>query len=192
MIQAEHQSELDEALRKIGRNVLNIQRMEAMLKFLVSRSNIEGKASELRSNQEKAVAAVTRQTMGNLVKSFVGSVYATPSEIEDEADVEIDEVWIRLSFRIEADSAHIEQRQAELNALVEERNKLIHQLLGEFDQTSIESCRKLGELLDEQAERVRPEYEKLKSLILVLNDARKEAFKAIEEQLITGATKGKE
>jgi hypothetical protein len=156
--------------------------MEGMLKILVSRSKLEGKASELRSKHEKAIDAVSRQTMGNLVKSFVGSVYSTPAAAGEESNDEIDEAWLGFSFRAEADRAFVEQRQAELGALVEERNKLIHQLLGEFDQTSIDSCRKLGALLDEQAERVRPEYEKLRSLILVLHEGRKNAFEAMEGQ----------
>jgi hypothetical protein len=192
MIQTEHQAVLDEVLKKIGRNVLNFQRMEAMLKILVSRSKLEGKASELRTNHEKVIDAVSRQTMGNLVKSFLGSVYSTPAEAEEKSNDELDEVWFGFSFRIEADRTFVEQRQAELGALVEERNKLIHQLLGEFDHTSIESCRKLSELLDEQAERVRPEQEKLRSLILVLHEGRKKAFDAMEEQLKTGNAKGHE
>lgn len=60
-----HQSELDEVLRKIGRNVLLFQQMEAMLKFLVSRCSLEGTVSELKSNHEKAIEAVSRQTLGN-------------------------------------------------------------------------------------------------------------------------------
>ena len=192
MIETEHQAVLNEVLRKIGRKVLNFQRMETMLKILVSRSKLEGKASELRSNHEKAIDAVSRQTMGNLVKSFVGSVYSAPAEAMEESNDEVDEFWVGFSFRIEADQAFVEQRQAELGALVEERNKLIHQLLGEFDHTSIESCRKLSKLLDEQAEKVRPEHEKLRSLILDLHEGRKKAFEAMEEQMKTGNAKSHE
>jgi hypothetical protein len=80
MTEIEHQSELDETLRKIGRNVLNFQRMEAMLKFLISHSRLEGTASELKSNRERAIDAVSRQTMGNLIKGFMSSVYSEPDK----------------------------------------------------------------------------------------------------------------
>ncbi|WP_231757225.1 hypothetical protein [Microbulbifer elongatus] len=64
MTKIQNQSALDETLKKIGRNVQNFQRMEAMLKFLISHSRLQGAASELQSNHEKAVDAVSKQTMG--------------------------------------------------------------------------------------------------------------------------------
>jgi len=38
--------ELDEALRKIGRNVLLFQRMERMLKYLIPRLDVKGNVVE--------------------------------------------------------------------------------------------------------------------------------------------------
>lgn len=184
MTEIEHQADFDEVLWKIGKNVLNFQRMEAMLKFLISYSTLEGSASELRSKHEKAVDAVSRQTMGNLVKSFLASAYSEPSE-EIAPVAENKELWFSFSFKIEADQEFIEQRQAALCAVVEERNILIHQKLGLFDHTSAESCRELSGFLDAQAERVRPELEALRSLVVALQKGRKEVVATMEKTLKT-------
>ena len=157
-----HQQKLDEVLRKIGRNVLHFQRMESMLKFLISRSSLEGTAGELRANHENAIEAVSRQTMGNLVKQFFEVVYAD-SPRESVSTPDVTELCLSVSYRIQTDQAELERQKAALNSVVEQRNTLIHQMLARFDQNSVESCRELIKLLDAQATKVRPVYEHLHS-----------------------------
>ena len=60
-------NKLDETFQKIGRNVLAYQRLELMLKFIISNSKIEGSASELNTNVLRNKERVSRQTMGVLV-----------------------------------------------------------------------------------------------------------------------------
>ena len=182
MTDINHYSALDEVLKRIGRNMLNFQRMEAMLKLLISRSRLEGTTEELRANHDKAVDDVSRQTMGNLVKRFVSSVYGG-SEETASSEVENDQVWFSFSFKIEASPEEIERRRAMLNTIVEERNVLVHQMLGQFDQTSVESCQRLGALFDAQAEKVRPEYEALRSLLVAQKEGREAAVSAMAEHL---------
>ena len=178
----ELQSELNETLRKIGRNVLHFQRMEAMLKLLISHSSIQGTAKDLKANHEKAVDAVSRQTMGNLVKNFFTSVY-TERNCEEVTTSKVEDDKFSFYFKIEGDQACVEQQRAALDQLVQERNVLIHQMLSRLDQTSLESCRELGVLLDEQAERMRPEYENLRSLVMALQTTKKEAFEALAKNI---------
>lgn len=182
MSDTDHETAVDEVLRKIGRNILTFQRMEAMLKHLISRSRLEGTAESLRADHENAIDAVSRQTMGTLVKGFVSTVYGTPEE-KPSSDEEIDEVWFSLSFKIEASPEEVEQRRATLNSIVEERNNLVHQMLGQFDQTSLESCQAFGAQLDAQAEKVRPEFEALRSLVVALKDGREAVVSRLVEQL---------
>ena len=158
MNQPPNQSEIDEVLRKIGRNVLHFQRMESMLKFLISRSDLQGSASELKANHEKSVDTVSRQTMGNLVKSFISSVYSGQRPGK-EPEVEIKKPYFSFSFKVDADPKHVAKRKAALEEVVNERNALIHQMLAKFDQTSSKSCSEISGLLDAQAERLRPECE---------------------------------
>ena len=182
MNKIQNQSVLDETLKKIGRNVLTFQRMEAMLKFLISHSKLQGTVSEVKSNHEKAVDAVSMQTMGNLVKNFVASVYSEPN-LEQEPPVDNEQAWMSFTFTIETDEASIEQRKAALSAIVQERNALIHQMLGQFDHKSVESCRQLNDVLDKQSERMRPEFEALRTLVMTLLDGRKQAVAAMEREL---------
>jgi len=178
----ELQSALDETLRKIGRNILYFQRMEAIIKYLVSHSSTEGTASSLKENHEKNINSVSQKTMGNLVKDLFASVYAEKCAEEPIAE-DMDEAFINISFKIDADPEHIEQRKLALERIVSERNLLIHQSLSRFDTTSIESCRILSATLDEQAERVRPELENLRALANALREGKKNAFDALLEEL---------
>lgn len=58
-----------------------------------------------------------------------------------------------------------------LSSVVEERNALIHQMLISFDPNSASSREMLSRKLDEQLERVRPEYQLLHSLLAGLKES---------------------
>ena len=184
MNSSELESELNDTLRKIGRNVLHFQRMEAMLKFMISHSGIQGTVSTLKAKREKAVEVVSRQTMGNLVKEFFTTIYSEEVNSDESAE-DIEEIWVKFSFKLEANKDYIEQRKSALERIVEERNILIHQMLSRLDQQSLQSCRELGVLLDEQAERIRPEYEVLRSLVMSLQTGRKDALEALSKEIGT-------
>ena len=112
----ELQSELNETLRKIGRNVLHFQRMEAMLKLLISHSSIQGTAKDLKANHEKAVDAVSRQTMGNLVKNFFTSVY-TERNCEEVTTSKVEDDKFSFYFKIEGDQASSNSKERHLISL---------------------------------------------------------------------------
>ncbi len=178
----ELQSALDETLRKIGRNILIFQKMEAILKYMVSNSSLEGTARNLKENHVKNIISVSQKTMGNLVKDLFASVYAEKRAMEPIAE-EFNDAFIKISFKIDADSECIEQRKLALGRIVAERNLLIHQSLSSFDSTSIENCRTLSATLDEQAERVRPELDNLRLLANAIYEGRKDAFDALVKEL---------
>lgn len=176
----ELQSEQNKVLRKIGLNVLHFQRMEAILKYLVSRSKLEGSIESLKDIHDKQVDTVSRQSMGNLVKALFTSVYSDNENSYKEL-TEITEAQFAFSFTVKASNDVIKQRRASLERIVQERNNLIHQMLSDFDQTSIQSCRNLNEKLDEQAERLKPEYKALLDLV--------QSFNSIAKQALTEFTK---
>jgi hypothetical protein len=108
----------DTVKTKLGRNLLMFQRLELMLKFLLSRSRISGSLSELPAKQAQAGAKVQKQTLGNLVTSYVGEIHAnnddSPTEPED-----LQEAWATLSFRVELDPVALNAKQQQLaSALV--------------------------------------------------------------------------
>ena len=115
----------NEVLRKIGRNVLNLQKMEGMLKLLNTHANISGNIDDLESVSRKQSESVSRHTMGRLVQAFVQSVYLhqTDLNIESESD---SKPSISFSFTIEGDADLATEREKALLSIVEERNRLIH------------------------------------------------------------------
>jgi hypothetical protein len=179
----DHTNELrDVAFRKIGRNVVNLQRFERMLKLIIVRSDVRGYASELaRVHQDKA-KDTDRKTMGQLVHGVFNTVYSNNPSNDGPAN-ELNEIWMLLGFRIESDQDSIKNRKRELTVLVEERNLLIHSWLAELDFDSVESCKKLIFLLDEQDNRLKPHYDSLMRLIGNIHLAQQELFKQLETHL---------
>ncbi|NOU12633.1 MAG: hypothetical protein HOO92_01510 [Methylococcaceae bacterium] len=158
----------DEIFRKIGRNLLNFQKIEFMLKHLITYGRISGYMSELKENQERRAATVHKQTMGNLVGQFIDN---TLLGLDDSSRLitEPKEPYLSFSFTVSADADFYERKKQGLKSLVDDRNDMIHHLLPRFNSDSIESCLEIGKYLDEQRERLIPEYDHLQSLIKSLN-----------------------
>jgi hypothetical protein len=173
----ELQSELNETLRKIGRNVLRFQRMEAVLKYLVSHSKFEASnTKDLKEKHKKKVDTVSQKTMGILVKDLFTSVILDKTN-ETSTPKELDEAFFSITITMDADPAFREERKLALEHIVTERNALIHQTLLSFDPTSIESCRTLNVVLDEQDERIRSEFENIREIAKTFRELTIEASK---------------
>ena len=185
MTVTELQYELDETLRKIGRNVLLFQKIEALLKHLVSNANIEGATvKELKNNHRKKINSVSQKTMGILAKDLFTSVYSDQNN-ESVTPQRAGEDIFKFSFTIDADPEFVEQRRLALEHIVTERNTLIHQTLSSFDFTSIESCRALNAVLDEQADRIKSEFENIRTLVLAMQEVSNLAIDAIANENCT-------
>lgn len=168
----------NEVLRKIGRNVLNFQRLEAMLKASIAHSSVQSHPRDLKNALQKKERAVSMKTMGNLVGDYVRSVYEPGNQEHASANNE-GTLWLSYSFKIEADEEHVVERTASLARLVEERNKLIHQMLAAYDASTIIGCENMVKTLDEQHEMLVSEYEQVRETYNSMIDLRKEAFSQI-------------
>lgn len=183
----EERSELrNQALQKIGRNVLNFQRIEKALKSLIVASNIRGHDSDLADIHRKRSADVDKRSMGSLVKEFLATVYANelPGEDPSPNEYRSNETWISFSLRIERDEEYIRALRDALFRVVHERNELIHQTLGAFDPNSDESCRDLISKLDEQNERLRPYYEWVMQMVERVRSLQQETLANLEDILL--------
>jgi hypothetical protein len=161
----------DEVFRKIGRNLLNFQKIELMLKHLLTNGPISGHLSELTQIREKRANKIRQKTMGSLVGEFVENTFlpstksATPTRLK--------EPYLSFSFSVEADADRYENIKQELKSLVDDRNDLTHHFLTRFNPESLESCLEANNYLDQQRERLLPQYDHLKSLIQALDEAMK-------------------
>jgi len=120
--------ETDEVQRRVGRNVLLFQRIEYLLKYLNTHASFKGPASELAAVIETSAQAHHRKTMGELAGRLVDNFLAPTAEEDDPPD-DIDEVWLGMRCSIEIDAELLERHKAEMRALVDGRNELVHNFL---------------------------------------------------------------
>ena len=172
----------DIAFRKIGRNLVNFQQLERMLKFILVRSDVRGYASELAKILQEKDKDIDRKPLGWLVQDLFKTVYSNRPPHESPAN-ERDDVWMSISLRIESTKDSIRGRKRQLREIVKERNVLVHRLLATFDPDSVESCEKLVRLLDEQADRVERHYESLRGIFEHMQAAQQELMKRLEAEL---------
>jgi hypothetical protein len=170
----------NEALRKIGRNILNLQRMERYLKLLVVRINLSGYLPELEKVYQKRLKDVERLPMGVLVDKLTDGLYSTADPNADSPD-DLKGVWVSSTFRIEGGAEQKKAAKKALTLVVKERNKLVHKMLGEFDSASVESCRELIDLLDQQHERIIPHFDGILGLLRSLDESRMKLVEALKD-----------
>ena len=179
----EHVKELrDVAFRKIGRNLVNFQKLELALKFIIVRSDLRGYASEAAKVLRDKEKVVDRKALGWLVRDFFTTLYSNHSSDDGPAD-ERDEAWMSISLRIESNENSIRDRKRQLRQLVQERNRLVHRLLTNFDPDSVESCENLIQQLDDQVDRLIPHYQSFMGIIGNMQRAQQEIMKHLEAEL---------
>lgn len=154
----------DEALRKIGRNVLNLQKMEGMLKHLLVMMSVEGPIGDLNTVLETKTKELRRMPMGKLANAFLRTIYSDQTA-EDSIIANISEPYFSISLTMESDGSTLKERRKAFAEIVTERNSLIHKMLDDFDQNSMQSCRKLCRALDEQHQKIVPEFELVAEVI---------------------------
>jgi hypothetical protein len=159
----ELEAERNLALQKIGRNVVNLQKLEAMLKFLLLVSDHSAPASTFGAEHAKRAKRIARMPMGELVERAAKGFFVSEG-VKSKIPVDIQELWLSLSFAIESDDATRLAWRKNLRSVVQERNALIHKLLAKFDPRAVESCRSLNVALDDQRARFSDAYSSVESM----------------------------
>jgi hypothetical protein len=138
----------NEALHKIGRNVVNFAKLEAALKLLLSFANIAGTPRELVRMQQDNIKQHSKKSLGMIAELFNSSLIKEETNEQYISEI-LDEFHISLSFGFENDNDS-KQFQKSLMKFVSERNDLIHHRLAKLDSTSIQNYKDLIEYLDQQ------------------------------------------
>jgi hypothetical protein len=170
----------NEALRKIGRNVVNLQKMERALKLLVVGSDMNGYISELKGVYQNRLDSVERFPMGKLADKVIDILYSSADSNDDSPD-DLKEAWVSYGFRIEGGAGQKKATKKALALVVKERNQLVHKMLGEFDSASVESCRALIDLLDQQQERIAPHFERIMGWLRSLHEGHMIFLEALKD-----------
>ncbi|MGL5873518.1 MAG: hypothetical protein ACRC2R_14325 [Xenococcaceae cyanobacterium] len=164
------------ALKKLGRNIVNFSKIEGILKYLLSVSQIDGidklstsTRNSLLENQER----FRKQTLGRLVQQLHNTVLSNNSQSKPQP--ESSESGVSLSFQVAySDPDFLNKQKQTLSDIVVERNKLIHQDLELLDTSSIEDYHKLISLLDEQNPRLLAHLENLGWMLTSLMEGLKD------------------
>ncbi|MCP5232757.1 MAG: hypothetical protein H6948_11775 [Zoogloeaceae bacterium] len=163
--------EIDEVFRRIGRNLLLFQHIEHLLKQLMTSARLEGTLQSMQANFDERRARIHKQTLGQLAGQFVDDVLADAGERESPENV--DEAWFSFGFTIQADSAFVEQHTAEMKAVVDARNDLIHHFLPRWSPASEDSTRAALAYLDDQRAQALPMRDRLQRFVNSLQEAAK-------------------
>lgn len=111
----------DEVLKKIGRNVLLFQKMEYMLKWIISVQDISGSASELTSNWQSRSNQISKQTLGKLVGNITEEINIETVSDETDDGMNGDITDIHISMKIQYEMVEHESWSNRLSALVTEQ-----------------------------------------------------------------------
>lgn len=151
------------ALQKIGRNVVNLQKMEAMLKFLLLVSDHTAPASTFSAEHAKRALRIARMPMGELVERAAKGLFVG-EQVRSKIPADIQEPWLSFNFVIESDDATRIAWRKNMRSVVQERNALVHKMLAKFDPHTVESCKSLSATLDEQRARLSDAYSSVESM----------------------------
>lgn len=145
----------DELLRRIGRNVVNFQFLESILRDMIPTLSLQTTYPSKHAQSVKTKQKAKKDTLGILAGTFLDGVFYSSNVDVAESIEEVHEITLTSKFQIDADTEKIAERKKGLLRLVVERNKLIHREVLKVDLNSEEQCQCLSEKLDEQNDRIR-------------------------------------
>jgi hypothetical protein len=162
-----------EALRKLGRNIVNFSKIEGGFKLLLSVSQVSGTKTTLSGQVLANQRRLRKKTLGRLVTAFNQNIMGDTDEAEPPET--LSEPWMSISFKVvDSDPDFSKAQRQKLAALVAERNRLIHQDLAYLDTSSVEDYCKLINLLDEQNPRLLAHLDDLKWMLESLRETLQE------------------
>lgn len=163
--------ETDEVLRRIGRNVVNFQHVEYLLKRLASMQVPTGPASDTAARMTQHVEKVGNTTMGTLAIKVKAS--ALSPQAEKYVPEVIEEPWIGFQFSISENAEFVDQYDRQMQALVESRNHLIHHFLPEWHRAVEGDVAGAIEYLDLQNTKAMSMMEKLQGWVASMEECRR-------------------
>lgn len=142
----------DRVFRAIGRNLVNLQRLEKILKWLSELRPVTGKLPEIQKQLEHRRQITQRATLGAVISRWLETAEGREPELPTPTtDLDIRcGYWLKLNI-----PQHVlEEHAKELDQLRSERNWFVHRGLAEIDYSSSEECENLLARLDDQHRRI--------------------------------------
>jgi hypothetical protein len=150
------------AYQGVGRNLLQFQRLELLLKYLLERHQGSYTIETMVDEMKRREKAQERKTLGLLSGDLFEKVILKPASDDflPADDAKEGQFSHRFGIRI-AEEVH-QEWQSRLKDLVDERNRLVHLSLLNWDLDTIEGCQAVVAELDEQRGRIVAEFERVK------------------------------
>jgi hypothetical protein len=150
-----------EVQRKLGRCLIQLQRLEVLAKALWVHHEFESEDRDFMAARSKREAHISDKTLGAVVKKLVDSYLAPdlgkPDEDSpngDHSDVDPARTLFRFKSKFSMSSGDYSRVSSELSALVEMRNTLVHHFIERFDLWSDEGCEDAQANLDDCYQRI--------------------------------------
>lgn len=146
----------------VGRNLLQFQRLELLLKYLLGRHQgaytIETMVDEMKRREDSQ----EMKTLGGLAGDLFEQVILKPAsgDVPPADGAESAKSYHRFVITI-SEEAH-QEWQSRLRRLVGERNQLVHHSLLNWDLDTVEGCEAAVAELDQQLRRIGTEVEHVK------------------------------
>ena len=187
-----NQSLRDEVLRRIGRNVVNFQYLEATLRSMIPSLASEGTPKDWQSNITATARRHKKSSLGDLAGTFLEGIFSNTEDTRFGADESARKAKFRISLQVETNPEQEAEQRRTLLKLVVERNRLIHRDALTVDLTSPEQCALLAARLDEQNERIRAQLTYLNSLRQTHREALEELVRFMQTDEFISALQGHE
>ena len=151
-----------ETFQRIGRNIVNFQKIEAALKVLSVLINIQAHPGAYEKYVEEKLKLTEKQTLGTIAPKVLNRLYGLHADGDEIKSEDLEGESISISYCILMGSDELIRRREHLSKLIKERNMLVHKELSEFDFSSSEGCYCLIKTLDEQNIRILQQLDEFK------------------------------
>ncbi|MCD6060377.1 MAG: hypothetical protein K0S16_688 [Moraxellaceae bacterium] len=168
-----------EVQRRVGRNVINFQKLEALLKSILTHGELNAPLGGLTETFRRKQKALSKATLGALAAGYLETASRRQPPVQ-HPDLLGD---FSFTSRLDAESPALVRHKDVLALLVEQRNRLIHQLLPARDNASRASCVRLLEELDAQHALLSEEFGSIRNIHDAVMAARAEALSLLREEL---------
>ncbi len=166
--------------QKIGRNLLLLQKIEYLLKYIVKHHDISAPISQLNQIVKQKEDNIKTQTMGTVLSLYLNQINATSDKNIEDTDFEGDLFHISFEIQHNDSEKELERKKWMLTEILEERNYLVHHIIIDFDEDSHESYLNIEKKLDKQKEKILIELKNLQNTVKTIMQFKNQLLNFIE------------
>lgn len=169
---------IDAVLRNFGRNIVNLQRLEQILKALASIQPLNGTFEKIKNDIEKTRKKTLGFTLGQAINVWVDSLDESKSPKALAKD--LFDITMCSSFDFGLDSETKVRHAEQLNELLIYRNGLIHSGLAKVDFESESELKAISAELDLWNPKIIEQINFLSPILRAMASIKAEDFEVIE------------